>query len=56
MDDIMKIIKSFEEAGLLIKSVNETIESETKNRNVDFLGRYVRKYGSMKRSNTNKSK
>ena len=52
----MKIVNSFKEAGLLIKSVNKTTENETKNRNVDFLGRYVRKYGIRKRSNTNKSK
>ena len=30
MNDIMKIIKSLEDAGLLIKDVSETIENETK--------------------------
>ena len=30
MNDIMKIIKSLEESGLLIKSVSETIENEAK--------------------------
>ena len=32
MNDIMKIIKSLEDAGLLIKGVSKTIENETKER------------------------
>ena len=38
MDDIMKIIKSLEESGFLIKSVNETIKSEIKEQRGGFLG------------------
>ena len=30
MDDIMKIVKSLEELGLLKKGVSETIENESK--------------------------
>ena len=30
MEDIMNIVKSPEESGLLIKSVSETTENETK--------------------------
>ena len=30
MNEIMKIVKSFEESGLLIKEVSETIEKEAK--------------------------
>ena len=30
MEDIMKIVKSFEESGLLIKEISETIKSEAK--------------------------
>ena len=30
MDDIMKIIKSLEESGLMIKGVSETIKNEAK--------------------------
>ena len=30
MEDIMKIIKSLEESGLLIKGISETIKNETK--------------------------
>ena len=30
MEDIMKIVKSLEESGLLIKGVSETIKNETK--------------------------
>ena len=38
MEDIMKIVKSLEESGLLIKGVSETIKNEAKKRNkkVDF--------------------
>ena len=32
MNDVMKIIKSFEDSGLMIKGVSETIENETKKR------------------------
>ena len=37
MDDIMKIVKSFEESGLLIKGVNETTENEAKEQRRWFL-------------------
>ena len=36
MDDIIKIVKSLEESGLL-KGVTETIKMKQKNRKVDFL-------------------
>ena len=38
MDDIMKIIKSFEELGLLIKGVSEIIQNEAKKQKPGFLG------------------
>ena len=38
MDDIMKIIKSFEELGLLIKGVSEIIQNEAKRQKAGFLG------------------
>ena len=38
VDDIMKIIKSFKEAGLLIKTVSETVENELKEQKGGFLG------------------
>ena len=37
MNDIMKIIKSLEDAGLLMKDVSETIENEAKEQKVRFL-------------------
>ena len=37
MDDIMKIVKSLEEFGLLIKSVSETIENEEEKQKSGFL-------------------
>ena len=38
MNNIMKILKSLEESGLLIKSVSETIKSEAKEQKGGFLG------------------
>ena len=40
MNDIMKTTKSLEESGLLIKSVSETIESESKEQKGGLLVRY----------------
>ena len=31
MNDVMKVVKSFKESGLLIKEIRETIRNETKN-------------------------
>ena len=36
MNDIMKIIKSLEESGLLIKSVSKTIKNKAKEQKKDF--------------------
>ena len=38
MNDIMKIARSLEESGLLIKGVSETIKNETKEQKRGFLG------------------
>ena len=38
MNDIMKIINSFEESGLLIKSVSERNKNEAKEQKGGFLG------------------
>ena len=37
MNDIMKIVKSLEESGLLIKSVNKTIKNEGTEQKGGFL-------------------
>ena len=36
INDIMKIIKSLEESGLLIKGINKTIKNEAKEQKADF--------------------
>ena len=36
MEDIMKIVKSFEDYGLLLKGVRETIQNEVKEQNRIF--------------------
>ena len=46
MDDIMKIVKSLEESGLLIKGVSETIKNETKEHIGEFLGTLLRTLGA----------
>ena len=38
MNDIMKIVKSLEESGLLIKGVTETIKNGEKEQKVGFCG------------------
>ena len=41
MEDIIKIVKSVEDSGLLIKGVCETVQSEKKkNKKEDFLACY----------------
>ena len=37
MNDVMKIVKSFEESGLLIKGISETIKNEA----VEQKGRFL---------------
>ena len=38
MNDIIKIVKSLKESGLLIKRVTETIKNEVKEQKDGFLG------------------
>ena len=38
MNNIMKIVKSLEESGLLIKGVNEKIKNEAKEQKGGFIG------------------
>ena len=40
MNDIMKIIKSLEESGLLIKALAKHLKKKQKNKKKDFLERY----------------
>ena len=44
MNDIMKIIKSLQDADLLIKGVSETIENEAKEQKGRFPIRYTRRW------------
>ena len=37
MKDIMKIVNSLKDSGLLIEGITETIENETKEQRVGFL-------------------
>ena len=37
MEDIMKIVKSLEESGLLIEGVSETIKNEAREKKEDFF-------------------
>ena len=42
MGDIMKIVKSLLESGLLIQGVSETIQNEAREKKGEFLSRFVR--------------
>ena len=37
MNDIMKMIKSIEESGLIIKGISETIKNEAKEQKIGFI-------------------
>ena len=37
MDDLIKIIKSLEDSGLLLKGVTESVQNEVKEQRADFL-------------------
>ena len=37
MGDVIKIVKSFEDSGLLIKGVTKTVQNEAKEQKVGFL-------------------
>ena len=38
MNDVLKIVKSLEDSGVLLKGVNETIQNEVKEQRGGFLG------------------
>ena len=42
MNDILKIVKSLEESGLLIKGVSETLKNEAKEQKGRFFGMLLR--------------
>ena len=46
MNDIIKIVKSLEESGLLIKGVSETIENEAKEQQGEFLSMLLSTLGA----------
>ena len=46
MEDIIKIVKSLEGSGLLLKGVSETIQNETKEQKGGFLSMFLGKLGS----------
>ena len=46
MNDIMKIIKSLEEFGLLIKGISKTIKNDVKEHNGAFLGMLLGTFGA----------
>ena len=46
MNDIMKIVKSLEESGLLIKSIREIIKNEAKEQKGGFLGMFLGTLGA----------
>ena len=51
MDGVTKIVKSFKEFGLLIKSISETIKNEIKEQKSGFLGMLLGTLGTRKSIN-----
>ena len=47
MNDIMKIVKSIEESGLLIKGVSHTIKNDAKEQKGEFLGMVLGTLGAI---------
>ena len=41
MEDIIKIFKSLEDSGLLLKGVTETVQNEIKEQEVGFIGMFL---------------
>ena len=46
MNDIMEIVKSLEESGLLIKSISQAIKNEAKQQKGGFLGMFLGTLGA----------
>ena len=46
MEDILKIVKSFEDSGLLLEVVNETIKNQAKEQKGGFLSMLLGTLGS----------
>ena len=46
MEDIIKIVKSLKDSGLLIKGVRKTIKKEAKKQNGGFLGMFLGALGA----------
>ena len=46
MEDIIKIVKSLEDSGLLLKEVSETIQNESKEQKGGFLSMLLSKLGA----------
>ena len=45
-EDIIKIVKSFEDSGLLLKGVTETVQNEVKQQNGGFLSMLLSTLGA----------
>ena len=51
MKEIMKIVKSLEDSGLLLKEVSETIQNEAKEQKWGFLSMLLRTLGASLQGN-----
>ena len=56
MEDIIKIVKSLEESGLLIKGISETIKNEAKEQKGGFLSMLLGTLVCINRKRSNKSR
>ena len=46
MEDVIEIVKSLEDSGLLLKGVTETVQNEVKEQKEGFLGMFLGTLGA----------
>ena len=46
MDDLIKIVKSLEDSGLLLKGITESVQNEIKEQKGGFLGMFLGTLGA----------
>ena len=56
IEDFIKIVKSFEDSGLLLKGVTETVQNEIKEQKGEFLSMLLRTLGAFIRKSFNWSR
>ena len=56
MDDLLKIVKSFEDSGLLLKGITESVQNEIKEQKFGFLSMLLGTLGASLKESQNQFK